>query len=149
MLGLCCCSPSFSSLREQELLPSCNARASHWVASFVVENRLRCAAFSSRGSQAQLPCNMQNLLRPMIEPMSSALAGKFLTTAPPGKSYLYKSDHTIQLISGVKHPLHFADFTQHDVLKVHPCGSMCQNFLPFYLILLQLYTTFFLLLCHK
>ena len=31
----------------------------------------------------------------MIKPMSPALAGKFLTTAPQGKSYLYKSEHTI------------------------------------------------------
>ena len=65
---------------------------------------LECAAFSScstwpssRGSQAlghrlnswgarvHLLHGMWDLLRPGIEPMSSALAGRFFTTEPPGK----------------------------------------------------------------
>ena len=41
------------------------------------------------GSQALLPCSVWNLPRPGIEPMSSALAGRFLTTGPPGKSLMY------------------------------------------------------------
>ena len=41
---------------------------------------------SSCGSRGQLLCGMWDLPRPGLEPMSPALAGGFLTTAPPGKS---------------------------------------------------------------
>ena len=40
---------------------------------------------SSCGSRAQLLHSMWDLPRPGIEPVSPALAGRFLTTAPPGK----------------------------------------------------------------
>ena len=43
--------------------------------------------FSSCGSQAQWIHGMRNLPEPGIEPMSPALAGRFLTTGPPGKSF--------------------------------------------------------------
>ena len=36
VLGLCCCMQAFSCCGEQELLSSCNARASQLVASLVV-----------------------------------------------------------------------------------------------------------------
>ena len=60
----------------------------------------RCAGFSSCGSRAvehqlsscgtraQLLCGMWDHPGPGLEPVSSALAGGFLTTAPPGKSTL-------------------------------------------------------------
>ena len=41
---------------------------------------------SSHHPRAQLPRNMWNLPGPGIEPVSPALAGRFLTTGPPGKS---------------------------------------------------------------
>ena len=41
---------------------------------------------SSCGAWAQLLYGMWDLPRPGIEPVSPALAGKFSTTAPPGKS---------------------------------------------------------------
>ena len=41
---------------------------------------------SSCGARAQLLHGMWDLPRPGIEPVSPALAGRFLTTAPPGKS---------------------------------------------------------------
>ena len=59
---------------------------------------LECAGFSSCGSRAverrlsscgtwaQLLCSMWDLPRPGLEPVSPALAGGFLTAAPPGKS---------------------------------------------------------------
>ena len=64
----------------------------------------RCAAFSSCdsralerrlsscGARAQLLRGMWDLPRPGLKPVSSALAGRFLTTVPPGKSqvYIYK-----------------------------------------------------------
>ena len=48
--------------------------------SWAVECRL-----SSCGAQAQLLHSMWDLPRPGLEPMSPALAGRFLTTGPPGK----------------------------------------------------------------
>ena len=53
-------------------LSSCGSRA--------VEHRL-----SSCGARAQLLRGMWDLPRPGLEPVSPALAGRFLTTAPPGK----------------------------------------------------------------
>ena len=41
---------------------------------------------SSCGAQALLPHGMWDLPRPGIKPVSPALAGRFLTTVPPGKS---------------------------------------------------------------
>ena len=55
-------------------LSSCGSRA--------LELRL-----SSCDARAQLPCSMCDLPGLGIEPMSSALAGGFLTTVPPGKSH--------------------------------------------------------------
>ena len=54
-------------------LSSCGLRA--------LERRL-----SSCGAQASLLRGMWNLPGPGLEPVSPALAGGFLTTAPPGKS---------------------------------------------------------------
>ena len=44
---------------------------------------------SSCGTRAYLLCSMWDLPGPVIEPMSPALAGGFLTTAPPGKSFFF------------------------------------------------------------
>ena len=41
--------------------------------------------FSSCGTWAHLLCSMWDLPRPGLKPVSAALAGRFLTTAPPGK----------------------------------------------------------------
>ena len=46
----------------------------------------RCTGFSSCGMQAQLFRGMWYLPGAGLEPVSPALAGGFLTTAPPGKS---------------------------------------------------------------
>ena len=42
---------------------------------------------SSCGSRAQPPRDMWDLPRPGLEPVSPALAGRFSTTAPPGKPF--------------------------------------------------------------
>ena len=52
------------------------------LASVVVACRLKI--FSTL---AKLPCGMWNLSGVGIEPMSPALAGRFLATCPPGKSH--------------------------------------------------------------
>ena len=41
---------------------------------------------SSCGARASLLCGMWDLPGPGLEPVSPALVGRFLTTAPPGKS---------------------------------------------------------------
>ena len=43
--------------------------------------------FCSCGARAQLLCGTWDLPRPGLEPVSPALAGRFSTTAPPGKPY--------------------------------------------------------------
>ena len=40
---------------------------------------------SSCGAQVQFPCSMWNLPGPRIKPVSPALAGRLLSTLPPGK----------------------------------------------------------------
>ena len=59
------------------------------AASLVAEHRLQTLRLSSCGSQAQPLCGMWNLPGPGLEPVSPALAGRFLTTAPPGKPLHY------------------------------------------------------------
>ena len=54
-------------------------------ASLVAEHRLQTRRLSNCGSRAQLLCGMWDLPRPGLEPVSPALAGRFSTTAPPGK----------------------------------------------------------------
>ena len=57
------------------------ARGLSSCGSQTLEHRL-----SSCGSRAQLLCGMWDLPGPGLEPVSPALAGGILTTAPPGKS---------------------------------------------------------------
>ena len=54
----------------------------------------RCAGFSSCGTWALLLRSMWDLRGPGFEPVSPALAGGFLTTAPPGKSLFCFLDST-------------------------------------------------------
>ena len=62
---------------------SCGSRA--------LEHRL-----SSCGARAQLLCGMWYLLGPGLEPVSPALAGRFLTTVMPGKSPLFPLESQCQ-----------------------------------------------------
>ena len=55
------------------------------MASLVAEHGLQSVG---SGSVARGPHGMWDLLGPGIEPVSHALAGRFLTTGPPGKSSL-------------------------------------------------------------
>ena len=66
------------------------------VVASVVANRLQTRRLSSCGSRAQLLHGMWDLPRPGLEPMSPALAGRFSTTAPPGKP-LARTLKTLQL----------------------------------------------------
>ena len=51
----------------------------------VAEHRLQTRRLSNCGSRAELLHGMWDLPRPGLEPASPALAGRFSTTAPPGK----------------------------------------------------------------
>ena len=71
----------------------CRARALGAQASVVVAHGLSSCGLralelrlSSCGTWAQLLHGMWDLPRPGLKPVSPALAGGFLTTAPPGKS---------------------------------------------------------------
>ena len=55
------------------------------TASLVAEHRLQTRRLNSCGSRAQSLCDMWDPPRPGLEPVSPALAGRFSTTAPPGK----------------------------------------------------------------
>ena len=55
----------------------------------VAEHRLQTRRLSSCGSQAHLLRGMWDLPRPGLEPVSPELAGRFSTTAPPGKPNMY------------------------------------------------------------
>ena len=55
------------------------------AASLVAEHRLQTRKLSYCGSRAQLLRSMRDPPRPGLEPVSPALVGGFLTTAPPGK----------------------------------------------------------------
>lgn len=81
VLSLRCCA-GFLKLQNAEAGYSAVAvqRLLIVVASLVVE-----LGFSSCDTRAQLPCGIWNLLGPGIEPVSPTLAGRCLTTEPPGK----------------------------------------------------------------
>ena len=90
VLDLCFCARAFSSCGERGplFIPVCGPLAV--VASLVAEHRLQTRRLQTRrlsscGSWAQLLRIMWDLPRPGLEPMSFALAGRFSTTAPPGK----------------------------------------------------------------
>ena len=66
----------------------------------VLGHRLQTRRLSSCGSRAQLLCGMWDPPRSGLEPVSPALAGRFSTTAPPGKPpkrcFLSKSSEVIR-----------------------------------------------------
>ena len=57
------------------------------AASLVAEHRLQTLRLGSFGSRASLLRGMWDLPGPGLEPVSPALAGRFSTTAPPGKPH--------------------------------------------------------------
>ena len=86
VLGLRFCARAFSSCGERGPLLIAVCGPLTVAASPVAEHRLQTRRLSNCGSRAQLLRGMWDLPRPGLEPVSPALAGGFLTTAPPGKS---------------------------------------------------------------
>ena len=85
VLGLRFCARAFSSCGKRGPLLIVMRGPLSVAASPVAEHRLQTRRLSSRGSRAQLLRGMWDLPRPGLEPVSSALAGRFSTTVPPGK----------------------------------------------------------------
>ena len=85
MLGLRFCARAFSSCGEQGPLFIAVRGPFTVAASLVAEHRLQMRRLSTCGSQAQLLRGMWDPPIPGLEPVSPALAGRFSTTAPPGK----------------------------------------------------------------
>ena len=85
VLGLCFCVRAFSSCGERGPLFIAVRGPLSVTASLVGEHRLQMRRLSSCGSRAQLLRGMWDLPRPGLKPVSPALAGRFSTTAPPGK----------------------------------------------------------------
>ena len=85
VLGLRFCARAFSSCGKRGPLFIAVRGPLTIAASLVAEHRLQTRRLSTCGSRAQLLCGMWDLPRPGLEPVSPALAGRFSTTAPPGK----------------------------------------------------------------
>ena len=86
VLGLGFCARAFSSCGKRGPLLIAVRGPLTIAASLVAEHRLQKRRLSNCGSRAQLIRGMWDPPRPGLEPVSPALlAGRFSTTAPPGK----------------------------------------------------------------
>ena len=101
MLGLRFCARAFSSYGERGPLFIAVRGPLTVAASLVAEHRLQTCRLSSCCSQAQLLRGMWDLPRPGLEPVFPALAGRFSTTAPPGKPLKSIFFAYIQLQKGI------------------------------------------------
>ena len=85
VLGLRFCARAFSSCGKRGPLFIVVCGPLTIAASLVAEHRLQMRRLSSCGSWAQPLRGMWDPPRPGLEPVSPASAGRFSTTAPPGK----------------------------------------------------------------
>ena len=93
VLGLRFCARAFSSCGKLGPLFIAVRGPLTITASLVAEHRLQTRRLSDCGSRAQLLRGMWDLPRPGLEPVSPALAGRFSTTAPPGKPSRWILNH--------------------------------------------------------
>ena len=89
VLGLRFCARAFSSYGKRGPLFIAVRGPLTVAASLVAEHRLQTRRLSSGGSRDQSLRGMWDLPGPGLEPVSPALAGRFSTTAPPGKPYFF------------------------------------------------------------
>ena len=87
VLGLRFCTRAFSSCGKWGPLLIA-VRGPLTIAASLAEHRLQTRRLSSCDSRAQLPHGMWDPPRPGLEPVSPTLAGRFSTTAPPGKPHV-------------------------------------------------------------
>ena len=105
VLGLRFCARAFSSCGKQGPLFITVRGPLTIAASLAAEHRLQTCRLSSCGSRAQLLCGTWDLPRPGLGPVSPALAGRFSTTAPPGKPplLLFKKNFIMFFIPSLFH----------------------------------------------
>ena len=89
VLGLRFCARAFSSCGKWGPLFIAVRRPLTIAASLVAKHRLQTRRLSSCGSRTQSLHGMWDLPRPGLGPVSPALAGRFSTTAPPGKPQIF------------------------------------------------------------
>ena len=114
----------FVSVRGLSLVVASGGHSSSWCAGLslsrplVAEHRLQMRRLSSCGSWAHLLRGMWDLPRPGLKPVSPALAGRFSTTAPPGKPYPFTFNIAMSLhlewISYRQHVIRSCFFIQSD-----------------------------------
>ena len=85
VLGRRFCAKAFSSCGKRGPLFIAVRGPLTIAACLVAEHKLQTRRLGSCGSRAQLLCGMWDLPRPGLEPVFPALAGRFSTTAPPGR----------------------------------------------------------------
>ena len=85
VLGLRFCARAFSSWGKWGPLFIAVRGPLTFAASLVAGHRLQMRRLSNCGSRSQLLRSMWDLPRPGLEPVSPALAGRFSTTASPGR----------------------------------------------------------------
>ena len=106
MLGLRFCARAFSSFGKRGPLFIAVRRPLAIAASLVAKHRLQTRRLSNCGSRAKLLRGMWDLPKPGLEPVSPALAGRFSTTAPPGKPTCWDFDRNcIKLIGQFREKL--------------------------------------------
>ena len=103
VLGLRFCARAFSSCGKRGPLFIAVHGPLTIAASLVAEHKLQTRRLSSCGSRAQLLRGIWDLPRPGLEPVSPALAGRFSTTAPPGKPLIVVLICISPVISDVEH----------------------------------------------
>ena len=99
VLGLHFCARAFSSCGKRGPLLIAVRGPLTIAASPAAEHRLQTRRLSSCGSRAQPLRGMWDPPRPGLEPVSPALAGRFSTTAPPGKPVVFL---TVAILTGVR-----------------------------------------------
>ena len=97
VLDLRFCARAFSSCGERGPLFIAVRGPLTLAASLVAEHRLQTRRLSNCGSPAHLLRGMWDLPGPGLEPVSLALAGRFLTTVPPGKPWCFEKVLLIEL----------------------------------------------------
>ena len=136
VLGLRFCARAFSSCGKRGPLFIAVRGPLTIAASLVAEHRFQTRRLSNCGSRAQLLCGMWDHPRPGLEPVSPALAGRFSTTAPPGKPQLF-----IYFFIFYFFWLHWVFVTVHGLSLVAASGGYsslwCGGFSLRWLLLLQ------------
>ena len=123
MLGLCFCARAFSSCGKRGPLFITVRGPLTIAASLVAEHRLQTRRLNNRGSRAQLLHGMWDLPRPGLEPVSPALAGRFSTTAPPGKPQDYILLNERKYVQGLSQLLNLINRQQ---FSVNTTQSICK-----------------------